>query len=158
MVLLTKYEKLLESARVQNVDVLEHYPFTSTNLKGLYCDSCVALSSHISTEAEKTSILAEELGHHNTSYGIIIDQNDPGNRKQERLARVWAYRNVLQLEDFINAFKYGCRNRYEIAEYLDVTESFLDEAIASFQEQYGLYKSVGNYVIYFDPLGIFTIY
>ena len=41
--------------------------------------------------------LAEELGHHYTTVGDILDQTNVSNRKQERLARVWAYNRRIGL-------------------------------------------------------------
>lgn len=38
-------------------------------------------------------ILAEEFGHHYTSFGDIIDLSDPSNRKQEHRARLWVMKN-----------------------------------------------------------------
>ena len=43
------------------------------------------------TIPEKACALAEELGHHETSVGNIIDMTSAANRKQERQARLWAY-------------------------------------------------------------------
>lgn len=34
----------------------------------------------------------------------------------------------------------GCTNRYETAEYLEVTEEFLEECISCYREKYGVYK------------------
>lgn len=39
-------------------------------------------------ETEKKCVLAEELGHHYTTIGNILDQTDTANRKQERHARI----------------------------------------------------------------------
>ena len=43
------------------------------------------------------------------------------------------------------------RLRYLIAEYLDVTESFLLDTIAVYREKYGVCKRFQNYVVYFEP-------
>lgn len=95
--------------------------------------------------------MAEELGHHYTTIGNIIDQANPDNRKQERRARLWAYDKLIGLHGIIESFEHGCRNRYEIAEYLDVTESFLIDTIAVYREKYGVCKRFQNYVVYFEP-------
>ena len=42
-------------------------------------------------------------------------------------------------------------NRYEMAEYLDVTEDYLEEALACYRSKYGVYTVVDNYAIYFIP-------
>ena len=149
------YEELLTEADQNGIDVID-YDFISTNIKGLYCDGTVALN-RAATETEKTCTLAEELGHHYTSSGIIIDQTSTSNRKQERRARIWAYKKAFLIDDLIQAYKAGCRNRYEIAEYLEITEAFLQEAIDYYKGKYGPYIIQEPYVIYLDPLGVLEL-
>ena len=126
-------------------------------LKGIYIQGNIAIEKDM-TSTEKACVLAEELGHHYTTVGNILDQTDAGNRKQERRARLWAYKRAFDLIDLVSAYKYGCRNRYEIAEYLEVTESFLQEALDTYKEKYGVYTKVDRYVVYFEPLGILEMY
>ena len=103
------------------------------------------------TIPEKTCALAEELGHHETSVGNIIDMTSAANRKQERQARLWAYNKQIGLIGLVRAFEHGCQNRFEIAEYLEVTEEFLEECIECYRNKYGICKQVDNYVVYFIP-------
>ena len=70
-------------ANQKNLQVYEKYNFSGTKIKGLYCDGNIALSRNIKTESEKKCILAEEIGHFETSCGDITDQNNISNRKQE---------------------------------------------------------------------------
>nr|DAG37485.1 MAG TPA: IrrE protein [Caudoviricetes sp.] len=109
-------------------------------------------------ESEKTCVLAEELGHHYTTVGDIMDQTNTANRKQERRARIWAYHKLLSLNDLINSYKCGCRNKFEIAEHLNITEEFLIDSLTYYKEKYGLYAQQDHYIIYFDPLGILDLY
>lgn len=145
------YESLLAEADQNGIDVVD-YDFKSPRIKGLYCDGTVSLSRS-STETEKTCTLAEELGHYYTTVGDILDQSSAANRKQEMRARAWAYQRGLQLSDIVRAFKYGCRNRYELADYLGVTEAFLQDGIDYYKGKFGPYTKYGNYIIYFEPLG-----
>ena len=103
---------------------------------------------------QKKCVLAEELGHYYTSSGDIIDQSNVSNRKQEYRARFWAYEKLVSLHDIIAAYEAGCRSAFEMSEYLDVTEEFFIEAMESYWSKYGIYKTVGNYAVYFDPIGI----
>lgn len=144
------FEKLSREAIEDGVEIVS-YSFNSDNIKGLYCDDVVALSKNLSTTAEKTCVLAEELGHHYTSTGDILDQNKVSNRKQERRARLWAYDRQIGLLNLVNAFNYGCTSRYEIAKYLDVTETFLDDAIECYKQKYGVGTSISKYYIMFEP-------
>lgn len=61
------------------------------------------------------------------------------------------------LAGLIRAYEARCRNRYEMAEYLDVTEKYLEEAIDCYKAKYGLYTSVDNYIIYFEPFVVIKI-
>ena len=143
------YEKLQDKACEDGVDVID-YPFESNNIKGLYCDGVVAIRKDM-TIPEKTCALAEELGHHYTSVGNILDMTSAANRKQERQARLWAYNKQIGLIGLVRAFEHGCQNRFEIAEYLEVTEEFLEECIECYRNKYGICKRVDNYVVYFIP-------
>lgn len=119
--------------------------------KGLYKNKKIIIDSNIETNKEKTCILAEELGHHFTSYGDIIDQSNIGNVKQELRARVWAYERLVGIVDLINAHKAGVRGRYELAEFLEIPEWFLLEAIEYYKSKYGTCYKIDNYLIYFSP-------
>lgn len=154
---MTGYEDLLTDAAKENIIVTDQFDLSGTRLKGLYCDGTIALNRDMYIESEKTCVLAEELGHHYTTAGDILDQTDTSNRKQERRARVWAYCKLLSLDDLIDSYKCGCTNRYEIADHLNVTEEFLIDCLAYYREKYGLYTRYKNYVVYFDPLGILSL-
>lgn len=153
---MTNYEDLLSSADAQNVEVIDRC-FSSNRIKGLYCDGTIALSKRLSN-AEKNCVLAEELGHHYTSSGVILDMNSVSCRKQERQARLWAYNRLIGLQGIISAFKAGCRSTYEIAEHLNVSEDFLQDALAAYRSKYGPYTKLDNYLIYFEPnMGIYEM-
>ena len=38
-----------------------------------------------------------------------------------------------------------------MAEYLDVTETFLADAIERYRSKYGMFATLDNYIIYFEP-------
>lgn len=152
---MTNLEKLEEEADQEGIPI-DTIRFESERIRGLYCDGNIALSADLQTSADRSAVLAEELGHHYTSSGIILDMNDTGNRKQELQARIWAYNRLIGLQGLISAHCHGCRNRYEAAEYLDVTEELLEEAVNYYRGKYGIMYQVDNFVIYFEPcFGIF---
>ena len=148
------YETLLEEADSQFL-VVKEKPLRAHN--GRIKGNRIAIKKDIPT-TQKACVLAEELGHHYTTVGNILDQSKAENRKQERRARLWAYKKAFDLVDLVSAYKHGCRNRYEIAEYLEVTESFLQEALDTYKEKYGPYTKVDRYVVYFEPLGVLELY
>lgn len=114
----------------------------------------IAIRKDIETQKEKSCVLAKEIGHDRTSYGDILDQNDIMNRKQEYRARLYGYNLKVGLTGLISAYEAGCRNLYEVAEFLDATEEYLKDAIDCYHAKYGQYTAVDNYVIYFEPFAV----
>ena len=148
------YEQLLTAADQEGLLVKEQ-PLTGHD--GLIRGSRIAIRKNIETQAEKSCVLAEEIGHYRTSSGNILDQNKAGSRKQEYRARLYGYNLKIGLAGLIRAYEARCRNRYEMAEYLDVTEEYLEEAIDCYKAKYGLYVSIDNYLIYFEPFVVIKI-
>ena len=144
------YEELQDVACKDGIDVIERR-FKSNNIKGLYCNGVIAVNKDIETQKEKSCVLAEEIGHDRTSYGDILDQNDIMNRKQEYRARLYGYNLKVGLTGLIRAYEESCRNLYEMAEYLDVTEEYLRNALQCYKSKYGECVSIDNYLIYFEP-------
>lgn len=142
-----KYNTLLEEANAEGLSIKER-PFKTYD--GRIKGKNIYLRKDMNT-TEKTCVLAEELGHYYTTVGNILDMSVVSNRKQERQARLWAYNKQIGLTGLIRAYEAGCTNRYETAEYLEVTEEFLEECIQCYREKYGEYKVVDNYTIYFIP-------
>lgn len=150
------YDQLLMMTDNEQLIVKEQ-PLISNN--GRIENNRIAIRKNIPTVTEKACVLAEELGHYYTSAGSILDQSHTFNRQQEFRARMWAYNLQIGLNGLVNAFNAGCKNCYEIAEYLEVTEEFLYDAITSYRSKYGVYTQIREYVIYFIPnLNILKIY
>ena len=142
------YEILLAEASDLGLIVKEKpLKYNNGRIKG----NKVAIRQDIETTVQKTCVLAEELGHHCTSVGDILDQTNVQNRKQEFRARMWAYNEMVGLMGIVRAFHHGCRSTYEVAEYLEVTEEFLNDALNAYRDKYGVYTTVDNYIIYFIP-------
>ena len=86
-----QYPKL----NIQELDLTE-----VDGLKGLCLDDNIAIEKKLS-QNEKNCILAEELGHYHTSFGNILNQTIISNRKQEHIARLWAYDKLIGLPGII---------------------------------------------------------
>lgn len=154
---MNNYEKLLDEAASDNIKVVENYDFKSGCL-GMAAGRKIGLSRKIETQKEKACILAEELGHHKTTAGEIFDQNIAVNRKQEHHARFWGYNRMIGLNGIVQAHQNRRYTLVEIAEYLDVPEQFLIEALECYRKKYGKYVQIDNYVIYFEPtIGVFEL-
>lgn len=143
--------EMLEQEAFDNDVKIHNYYLGEENLKGIYIDGNVAINTSIRTTAEKSCVLAEELGHHYTSVGNILDLSVAQNRKQERQARIWAYNKQIGLRGLIKAYERGCESRHEIAEFLEVTEEFLEDAVECYRDKYGVCTTVDNYLVYFIP-------
>lgn len=141
------YDNLLEEAKKENLIVKEKpLIYTNGRIKG----NKVALRKGM-TSVQGKCALAEELGHHYTTAGNILDQSKTDNRKQERRARYWAFKKLVSLFDIIRAYYHGCQNSYEMAEYLEVTEEFLREALDLYRSKYGTGIQYDEYMISFEP-------
>lgn len=121
---------------------------------GLYMDSKIAINTDLCTSAQRACILAEELAHHFTACGDITGSSALAI-KQETKGRRTAHEILVPINRIIEAITDACcRSKYEIAEYLEVTEEFLDEALEQYKCRYGLYIVHGEKILCFEPLGV----
>ena len=145
------YEALLEEARQKGLTVIEKYPFLSERIRGLCCDDTIALSAAIETGAERTVVLCEELAHATSTVGNIL--TDP---RMERKAREQSFDRLVSPEALVEAYLCGCREAWEFAEHLGVTEAFLAEAMASYRARFGIFKKVifggEEWALTFEPI------
>ena len=146
------YETLLMESDSHGLIVKEKpLKYNDGRIKG----NRIAIRKDINTQTEKGCVLAEELGHYYTSVGNILDQSKAENRKQEQHARAWAYNKMIGLMGLVKSYEHGCYSMYETAEFLNVTEEFLEEALTYYKNKYGVCTNIDNYIIYFEPsLGV----
>ena len=142
------YEALLAESDSVGL-VVKEKPLKTNN--GRVKGNKIAIRQDINTSAEKACVLAEEMGHYHTSVGRILNQSDAENRKQELRAREWAYDRQVGLIGIVKSFRAGCQTLSEMAEYLEVTEEFLGDALERYRQKYGIYTTIGHYIIYFEP-------
>lgn len=133
---LNAYEKLIVEAEDENI-IVKEMDFNS-DLDGLYFNNKIAINKKLSSIAEKTCILAEEIGHHHKNIGNILLQDTVDNVKQEQKAREYAYNKLVSIDKLVAAFSKNLRTTYEISDYLDVTEAFLLDAIEYYKAKYGI--------------------
>lgn len=154
---MTAYEELLQEVADDGITVHEHYDLGNVGtaednyLLGLCCGNHIALAQELETDADRRSILAEEYGHAVMNVGDILDQTDLDNRKQEHKARLFSYDKLFGIEGIAKALMDGCRNRYEMAKYLDVSEKVLDDALICYSAKYGQRIETDDYDLYFEP-------
>mgnify|MGYP000938220461 FL=1 len=120
---MTKYEELVAEYD-QEVNIEERNMLND----GLYCDNVIWIKGTL-TNAEKISIVAEEIGHYETTAGDILDQSKLVNIKQELLARKWAYEKIIPISDINKAVDEGITEVYDLAEHFEVTEEFMRDCL-----------------------------
>ena len=120
---MNKYEELI--AEYENVLYIREKPMHND---ALYCDGNICINSAL-PQINKRCLLAEEIGHHKRTVGNILDQSKTDNIRQELKARAWAYEELCPIENILFAIKDGHCEIWDMAEYLDLTEDFLKEAI-----------------------------
>lgn len=148
------YESLLEETESLNVDVREKpLKYNDGRIRGNK-----VLIRRDMIQNQKACVLAEEIGHYKLNTGNILNQEIVSIRKREYRARLWAYNKMIGMDGLIRAYKCGCSSKAEIADCLGVTEQFLQEAIECYKNKYGMYREVDNYMIFFEPLGVFELY
>lgn len=142
-----EFETLLKEADALGLPVTEK-PFKTFD--GRIKNNKIYLRQDM-TVTNKKCVLAEELGHYHTTTGNILDQQDICNRKQERRARIWAYDLLIDLSGIVKAYKHGCSSLYEMADYLEVTEEFLRDALEYYRSKYGICAYFDSYIVFFEP-------
>lgn len=151
---MTCYENILQEITDAGIEVKENIPFESRSA-ALVKGNKIALNITLKTSVEKRCVLAEEYAHYQISNTNIIDMRSLNNRKEERKARLLTYNKLIGLIGIVNCYKNGCKNTHEMAEYLEVTEKFLVEALECYKNKYGMCAYADNYVVYFEPtLGV----
>lgn len=145
---MNKYEILLDEANDKGLIVKEKSLQSSNGrIKG----NRIAIRKDLKTTAEKACVLAEELGHYETTVGDILEMSSSWNRKQERQARLNGYNRMIGVFGIVRAYEAGCQAQHEIADFLNVTEEYLLECIECYRDKYGERKSINNYIVYFIP-------
>lgn len=144
---MTTYDDLLIEADNNNL-ITKEKPLRAN--KGRIKGNRIAIKKDL-TETEKKCVLAEELGHHYTAVGDILDQSTVENRKQEMRGRIVAYNKLVGLRGIVDAYLHHCQNLSEAAEYLGVTEEFLSDSITYYKNKYGVFATVDNYTVVFEP-------
>lgn len=142
------YEITVEIANFLGFEVIEK-KFKSS-AKGLCKGNKIGISKDLDT-IEKRCILAEEVSHGLYTVGNILDQNDQQNRKQEYFARKKALECLVPLSEIVRAYNAGLQAPHEMAEYLEVTEQILKDAMAHHERKNGPCTFLDGQIIRFSP-------
>lgn len=132
---MTTYEWLYQQATDQGVHVIDDAPLPAP-FRGLYTragEQAVIWICPQMTEPQRTCVLAEEIGHHFTSYG---DERTMGYwqiSQQETRAIAKAIELLLPWDKLRRILLQNNWTRWELAEHLGVTEEFLRWALTYYQ-------------------------
>lgn len=82
--------------------------------------------------------LAHECGHCATE--TVNKPSSPFQRieKNEYKANKWAFEKYLPIEEFAKAFSEGYRTTWELAEWFDMPEPFVQKAVQYYKENKGI--------------------
>lgn len=100
----------------------------------LYGIKAIALHKDLSSNQERVC-LAHELGHH--VKGALYRKETPiFTRGQcEYKADKWAVHKLIPIRSLYAAFKKGCTEVWQLAEYFDVTEEFVQKTIEIYKQE-----------------------
>lgn len=121
---------------------------------GGLCKNNVIYINQLLNMYNKHSVLAEEIGHYETTYGDITDQSIVRNRQLENVARRWAYRKIVSLDKIIECYLEGHTTLYDMCNHLEITPTFLKKSIDYYIMRFGVCKTHGEYVVSFEPLNV----
>lgn len=131
--------------------------FMPRGLSGFYEPNRIRLNSN-NDYYKNVEVLAEEIGHHFTSYGDISDYRKVESMKQEHRARRFAIKLVMPLEKLIECYEMNFwGDKYEMCTHLEITPEFFDSAVKDYVKKFGQYVKYDGYKIYFEPLEIIKI-
>lgn len=148
---MNRYEKTLINNEHIVIKETNHLP---KDMKGLYVDRLILLKDNLS-DKEKLEVLGEELAHHDITYGDILDTNELWKWKFEHKARRLGFEKIIPLKNIVQAYQSGVHNKYELSNYLDVSEGYIEEVLEHYQQKYGLSTWYENYLIKFNPLQVY---
>jgi uncharacterized protein (DUF433 family) len=148
--IIEKLEKHLHGVIVMDTDLLEQTLGVYVNYDG----TPIILLREGLDRRSRLCILAEEVGHHVTTSGDITDQTTVPNVKREQIAKCWAYECLVSPECIVEALQAGARSVHELAEYMDVTDDFLINALEYLKLKKGPLINVENDVLIMEPLNV----
>lgn len=87
------------------------------------------------SDAEEKTCLAHELGHH--VRGVLYRRETPAFTRGwcEHRANQWAVHKLIPLRSLLAAFRRGCVEAWQLAEYFGVTEDFVRTTVDIYRQE-----------------------
>lgn len=130
--------------------ILEEINIPNTN--GIYIklpgiNPIIGIAKYIPYDtALHRSILAEELGHHFTTFGDLVKSKDIVYvNKLELKAKIWASNFMISDEEFIQALDSCINNKFDLCDYFNITEETLNYKLKSILSNEEKYNSLRSY-------------
>ena len=118
---------LYEIAEQNSIDI-DYFPMKV--LKGLSIPGAIALNPKlIDTQQEEREILAHELGHQMRYAFYRFSDSDITKARAEERANRWAVMQLVPIDELQKAFKSGCTMIWQLAEYFNVSDKFMQNVI-----------------------------
>ncbi len=118
---------LLQIANEENIKI-DFFPMKK--VKALSIPRSIAINPNkINTNRELKEALAHELGHHMRNAFYTIHSSLETKKRQEERATRWAVQTLVLAEEIKKAFKKGYVELWQLADYFDVSEEFMADAI-----------------------------
>ena len=143
------YEKLL--TQYPHIRIVEKD--LPKGLSGLYYDDNIEINK-LQSAYEKHCILAEELGHYETTVGDITDLDNLHNSKLEQVARRWGFEKIVSFDHLIECYELGLMTVEEICDHLEITSQYLQEALEVYNQRYGIAVQYKDFLLLFDPFNV----
>lgn len=131
--------ELYNFAEKEGIEV-DYYPMNEVTAVS-FPNGWIALNSNkIKTSIEEKACLAHELGHCMTGCFYNINTNYNIRTRCECRANRWAIKKLVPKKELKEVIKSGIKDIWELADYFDVSESFIIKAI----EYYKIRKDDGK--------------
>ena len=131
---------LYNIAEKENIKI---YDWQIEDVNGIYLNyqniNAIALNyGRLGTYIDEKCTLAEELGHYYMDATYPASSTDKILiQKQEYRARKWSYNVLIPFEKLKSAILNGINTIYALADYFEVTEDYMSNAIKFYKDKYG---------------------
>jgi len=124
-------DKLFEKAENEGIEIVyDRFPKAESMCIESECGDFVLMDNHLAkSEPDEKVHLAHELGHIMTGAFYNLYSPFDIRKKHENRADKWAIQELVPKDELDRAAEKGYHEVYELAEYFNVTEEFMQKAI-----------------------------
>ena len=140
--------------------ILERKNLDTFGIDGLYLRSekmvapLIAINRSLKTDGERNVTKSHEYQHHEYGYDNLIASPKWFRDKQEAIVDRATVKQLIPPNKIIKAFRAGCCNLFEFAEYLEISEKFFVHGLELYEHIHGPRFEYEGYIIVWRPLNI----